>query len=284
MATRPLTQLLRRAFSADGLCRIAIAAFTLFPLLLMLSLSLQNEQGKFDWLPSSLDLIAYARVLSSDEHGIRSSIGRTLVLLLPVTLLSGIVAVSLVYELRAARLAEGSRLRTVFIILSFSFLPPYALYAALNLVFDLTAGGYHIRLAKLAIGYTASGVSIFSIVMLLMLSADELRTQFEQLVLDGVGRWAAFRIAYLSSKKSGLVAAFVITFSVLWGEFLLAVQLAPRQYHTFAIQLGGARGQHDVNFAIYAVGAVLSLVIFACIVLLMIAGQAAVADRRRNAF
>lgn len=244
---------------------VLLAAFLAVPIGVIVSLSLQTSAQKYGWFPLVVDWSAYKRVLTDNELGIRDSIIWTVTLLCPITLAAGVFAVALFYRLRAADEEDRVRSRIVFLILSVSFMPAYAMYAAINQIFDLVVLPLDSSTAKLLIGYFAYGVASFSISLLLVASGRELTTHFQQLLLDSESRWVAFQYSYLRSRWFGVVAAFMLTFSILWNEFVLAIQLASPFRLPFAAKLAGAHGQHNVDFSLYAVGAVVSLGVFAIV-------------------
>jgi multiple sugar transport system permease protein len=123
-----------------------------------------------------------------------------------------------------------------FAVLGAQMLPPVALVIPFYLLaqrFDLLDRGWALALVYLSFNLP------FVVWILIGFFQGIPRELEEAALVDGGGRWTAFRQVVLPLSLPGLLAAGVFAFVLSWNEFLFALVLTGRESRTLPVALAG---------------------------------------------
>jgi len=225
-----------------------LAVFTLAPVLVMLSSSLkplEDVQGAFRWIPSTVTLSPYVDIWSTVPLG--RYFVNSLIVSVGATVLSVVVAIFAAYAVSRYRF-RGRRLFTVT-VLSTQMFPGILFLLPLFLLFvnigNSTGIALHGSRGGLMLTYLTFSLP-FSIWMMVGYFDSIPRDLDEAAMVDGCGPVGALLRVVVPAAVPGIVAVSVYAFMTAWGEVLFASVLTNDTTRTLAVGLQGYATQTDV--------------------------------------
>ena len=207
---------MRRAATAGNL--VAIFGFILLPVVVLVLFSFQD--GRFPVPPlKGLTLKWYAAVLG--DPGLRAALGHSLV----VALVSSAVALFLGFL--AARALAHSRLRGAAVFRGLLMVPLSVSYLVigLGLLASFNMAGVGLSLWTVGIGHVVINLPLCFAICLAALGPGEV--QAERAARDlGAGEWRIMALVTAPMIAPALVAAFLLSVTFSWDEFLIAFLLS----------------------------------------------------------
>ncbi|MEU9129610.1 carbohydrate ABC transporter permease [Kitasatospora sp. NPDC048540] len=231
--------------------RIALTvllAFTLTPVLVMLSSSLkplQDVQGPFRWIPSTITLRPYADIWKTVPLG--RYFVNSLIVSGGATVCSVLIAILAAYAVSRYRF-RGRRLFTVT-VLSTQMFPGILFLLPLFLLFVNIGNSTGVALygsrGGLILTYLTFSLP-FSIWMLAGYFDSIPRDLDEAAAVDGCGPLRTLVRIVIPAAVPGIVAVAVYAFMTAWGEVLFASVMTNDETRTLAVGLQGYATQTDV--------------------------------------
>ncbi|WP_371496157.1 carbohydrate ABC transporter permease [Kitasatospora sp. NBC_00374] len=231
--------------------RIALAVllvFTLTPVLVMLSSSLkplQDVQGPFRWIPSTLTFRPYLDIWKTVPLG--RYFVNSLIVAGGATLCSVLIAILAGYAVSRYRF-RGRRLFTVTVLSTQMFpgilflLPLFLLFVNIGNSTGLALYGSR---GGLILTYLTFSLP-FSIWMLVGYFDSIPRDLDEAAAVDGCGPLRTLVRIVIPAAVPGIVAVAVYAFMTAWGEVLFASVMTNDETRTLAVGLQGYATQTDV--------------------------------------
>ena len=222
--------------------------FVLTPVYVMLSSSLKNlqdVQGSFRWIPSSLTFRPYIDIWSTVPlaHYFMNS----LIVSVSATLFSVMIAIFAAYGVSRYRFV-GRRFFTVT-VLSTQMFPGILFLLPLFLIFVNIGNTTGIQLYGSRLGLIITYLTFslpFSIWMLVGYFDSIPRDLDEAAKVDGCGPFGALFRVVVPAAIPGIVAVCVYAFMTAWGEVLFASVMTNDSTRTLAVGLRGYASQNDV--------------------------------------
>ncbi|MER8184695.1 carbohydrate ABC transporter permease [Kitasatospora sp. NPDC094015] len=231
--------------------RIALAVllvFTLTPVLVMLSSSLkplQDVQGPFRWIPSTLTFRPYLDIWRTVPLG--RYFVNSLIVAGGATVCSVLIAILAGYAVSRYRF-RGRRLFTVT-VLSTQMFPGILFLLPLFLLFVNIGNSTGVALygsrGGLILTYLTFSLP-FSIWMLVGYFDSIPRDLDEAAAVDGCGPLRTLVRIVVPAAVPGIVAVAVYAFMTAWGEVLFASVMTDDETRTLAVGLQGYATQTDV--------------------------------------
>ncbi|MFF1901842.1 carbohydrate ABC transporter permease [Kitasatospora sp. NPDC058218] len=226
----------------------ALGLFAAAPVLVMLSSSLkplQDVQGPFRWIPSTVTLRPYLDIWRTIPLG--RYLVNSLIVAGGATLLSVLVAILAAYAVSRYRF-RGRRLFTVT-VLSTQMFPGILFLLPLFLIFVNVGNATGVALygsrGGLILTYLTFSLP-FSIWMLVGYFDSIPRDLDEAALVDGCGPLQALLRIIVPAAVPGIVAVAVYAFMTAWGEVLFASVLTNDETRTLAVGLRGYATLSDV--------------------------------------
>ncbi|WP_354639387.1 carbohydrate ABC transporter permease [Kitasatospora camelliae] len=232
----------RRAFL------VLLTAFTLTPVLVMLSSSLkplQDVQGPFRWIPSEVTLRPYVDIWRTIPLG--RYVVNSLIVAVGSTICSVAIAILAGYAVSRFRF-RGRRIFTVT-VLSTQMFPGILFLLPLFLLFvnigNTTGVALYGSRGGLILTYLTFSLP-FSIWMLVGYLDSIPRELDEAAAVDGCGPVRTLLRIVVPAAMPGIIAVAVYSFMTAWGEVLFASVLTNDTTRTLAVGLQGYATQTDV--------------------------------------
>jgi multiple sugar transport system permease protein len=246
--------------ATSRLAAVALAVLLvvdLFPLLVMVSLSVKGDGGAFgslvDLVPRRLSAANYAEILSRGPFA-RYFLNSTLVVAL-------VVAANIVFASMAAYAVARTPRRPaavlLFLIISTMMIPKHIMMMPL---FSLLLG---MRLIDtyyaLVLPFIVDAFNVFFIYQFVKTVPREIE---EAAALDGAGAWRTFTRVIFPTLKPALVVTSVNTFLLNWNSFLLPFVLTNSdRVRTLPVGLAIlAQGEHSVDWGLLMAGSTLAAI------------------------
>jgi multiple sugar transport system permease protein len=225
-----------------------LLVFVLTPVYVMLSSSLKNlqdVQGSFRWIPSSLTIRPYIDIWKTVPlaHYFMNS----LIVSLSATVLSVVVAVFAAYAVSRYRF-PGRRIFTVT-VLSTQMFPGILFLLPLFLIFVNISNTTGIQLQGTKQGLILTYLTFslpFSIWMLVGYFDSIPRDLDEAAKVDGCGPMGALFRVVVPAAIPGIIAVAMYAFMTAWGEVLFASVMTNSSSKTLAVGLREYATQSDV--------------------------------------
>ncbi|MDX6356098.1 MAG: multiple sugar transport system permease protein [Streptomyces sp.] len=225
-----------------------LLVFVLTPVYVMLSSSLkslQDVQGSFRWIPSSLTIRPYIDIWKTVPlaHYFMNS----LIVSLSATVLSVVVAVFAAYAVSRYRF-PGRRVFTVT-VLSTQMFPGILFLLPLFLIFVNISNSTGIELQGTKQGLILTYLTFslpFSIWMLVGYFDSIPRDLDEAAKVDGCGPMGALFRVVVPAAVPGIIAVAMYAFMTAWGEVLFASVMTNSSSKTLAVGLREYATQSDV--------------------------------------
>jgi multiple sugar transport system permease protein len=261
----------RKRFTAGSvaadLALVAWFAFSLFPILWMVLLSLKTaaeQTGTYFSFSPTLD--NFVTVLS-DEGTRLTSVNYPSAILSSVVNCGGAVLVSLVIGIPAAYAAGRYRFRgsndLMFTILSFRFAPELMVIVPLFVIYN-QVGLFDTRFGMI---WVLQLVTMPLVVWILRSYFEDLPEDLEQAaLLDGYTRRRAFVMVALPLVRPGIAAAALLAFIFAWNNYVFPLILAGSDNATVTVAIsrflgGGGQAFYNLTAAAAIVGALPPLVL-----------------------
>ncbi|WP_055585926.1 carbohydrate ABC transporter permease [Peterkaempfera griseoplana] len=227
---------------------LVLAVFTLVPVLVMLSSSLkplQDVQGPFRWIPSTLTFRPYVDIWKTVPLG--RYFVNSLIVAGGATVCSVVIAILAAYAVSRYRF-KGRRVFTVT-VLSTQMFPGILFLLPLFIIFvnvgDSTGIALYGSRGGLILTYLTFSLP-FSIWMLVGYFDSIPRDLDEAALVDGCGPIGALVRIIIPAAIPGIVAVAVYAFMTAWGEVLFASVMTNDTTRTLAVGLQGYATQTDV--------------------------------------
>lgn len=225
-----------------------LTVFTLTPVLVMLSSSLkplQDVQGPFRWIPSTLTFRPYLDIWTTVP--LAKYFVNSLIVAGGATVCSVLIAILAAYAVSRYRF-RGRKLFSVT-VLSTQMFPGILFLLPLFLIFvnigDTTGIVLHGSRGGLILTYLTFSLP-FSIWMLVGYFDSIPRDLDEAALVDGCGPIGALVRIVIPAAVPGIVAVSVYAFMTAWGEVLFASVMTSDATRTLAVGLQGYATQNDV--------------------------------------
>ncbi|MGD6748268.1 carbohydrate ABC transporter permease [Streptomyces sp. BH106] len=248
-----------------------LAGFVLLPVYVMVSSSLkplQDVQGAFRWIPSSLTIRPYIDIWSTVP--LARYFMNSLVVAGTATVCSVVVAVFAAYAVSRYRF-RGKRVFTVT-VLSTQMLPGILFLLPLFLIYVNIGNATGIALFGSRGGLILTYMTFtlpFSIWMLIGYFESVPRDLDEAALVDGCGPLGALFRIIVPAAIPGIVAVAVYAFMTAWGEVLFASVMTNDTTRTLSVGLGAYANLNDVYWnQIMAASLVVSVPVVAGFLLL----------------
>ncbi|GAA1337844.1 carbohydrate ABC transporter permease [Saccharothrix algeriensis] len=241
---------------AGNVVAIAIALFFAFPTYWMVTSAfkptLDLRSTSYDLIPLSVTATNFATAWT--KPGFLDSLGNSL--LVTLSAVFGAIVVGLLAALAMARMRFRGRKGFVLLMLVAQMAPFEALLIPMFLMMrDLDLLD---RLPSLALIYFAVTLPFCAWTLRGFVNGIPLELE-EAAMVDGCGRWGAFRRVTLPLLGPGLVATSVFAFVTAWNEFLFALSLIKDQgKETLPVWLAGFQSNFGVDWG----GAMAASVLF----------------------
>ncbi|MEV7176088.1 carbohydrate ABC transporter permease [Kitasatospora sp. NPDC093679] len=225
-----------------------LAVFTLVPVGVMVSSSLkplQDVQGPFRWIPSTLTVRPYFDIWKTVPLG--KYFVNSIIVAGGATILSVLIAILAAYGVSRYRF-RGRRLFTVT-VLSTQMFPGILFLLPLFLIFVNIGNSTGVALygsrGGLILTYLTFSLP-FSIWMLVGYFDSIPRDLDEAALVDGCGPVRALVQIIIPAAVPGIVAVAVYAFMTAWGEVLFASVMTNDETRTLAVGLQGYATLNDV--------------------------------------
>ncbi|WP_030262181.1 carbohydrate ABC transporter permease [Streptomyces sp. NRRL B-24484] len=225
-----------------------LAVFTLVPVGVMVSSSLkplQDVQGPFRWIPSTLTVRPYFDIWKTVPLG--KYFVNSIIVAGGATVLSVLIAILAAYAVSRYRF-RGRRLFTVT-VLSTQMFPGILFLLPLFLIFVNIGNSTGVALygsrGGLILTYLTFSLP-FSIWMLVGYFDSIPRDLDEAALVDGCGPVRALVQIIIPAAIPGIVAVAVYAFMTAWGEVLFASVMTNDETRTLAVGLQGYATLNDV--------------------------------------
>ncbi|MEB8342228.1 carbohydrate ABC transporter permease [Streptomyces endophyticus] len=248
-----------------------LTGFVLLPVYVMVSSSLkplQDVQGAFHWIPSSLTIRPYIDIWSTVP--LARYFMNSLVVAGTATVCSVIVAVFAAYAVSRYRF-RGKRVFTVTVLSTQMFpgilflLPLFLIYVNIGNATGIALFGSRGGLILTYMTFTLP----FSIWMLIGYFESVPRDLDEAALVDGCGPLGALFRIIVPAAIPGIVAVAVYAFMTAWGEVLFASVMTNDTTRTLSVGLGAYANLNDVYWnQIMAASLVVSVPVVAGFLLL----------------
>lgn len=225
-----------------------LTVFTLTPVLVMLSSSLkplQDVQGPFRWIPSTLTFRPYLDIWTTVP--LAKYFANSLFVAGGATVCSVLIAILAAYAVSRYRF-KGRKLFTVT-VLSTQMFPGILFLLPLFLIFVNIGNATGIALYGTRGGLILTYLTFslpFSIWMLVGYFDSIPRDLDEAALVDGCGPIGALVRIILPTAVPGIVAVSVYAFMTAWSEVLFASVMTDDATRTLAVGLQGYATQNDV--------------------------------------
>ncbi len=225
-----------------------LTIFTLTPVLVMLSSSLkplQDVQGPFRWIPSTLTLRPYLDIWSTVP--LADYFVNSMIVASGATVCSVLIAILAAYAVSRYRF-KGRKLFTVT-VLSTQMFPGILFLLPLFLIFVNIGNATGIALYGTRGGLIVTYLTFslpFSIWMLAGYFDSIPRDLDEAALVDGCSPLGALVRIILPAAVPGIIAVSVYAFMTAWGEVLFASVMTDDTTRTLAVGLQGYATQNDV--------------------------------------
>ncbi|MHC5258926.1 carbohydrate ABC transporter permease [Streptomyces sp. UC4497] len=248
-----------------------LAGFVLLPVYVMVSSSLkplQDVQGAFRWIPSSLTIRPYIDIWSTVP--LARYFMNSLIVAGVATVCSVVVAIFAAYAVSRYRF-RGKRVFTVT-VLSTQMLPGILFLLPLFLIYVNIGNATGIALFGSRGGLILTYMTFtlpFSIWMLIGYFESVPRDLDEAALVDGCGPLGALFRIIVPAAIPGIVAVAVYSFMTAWGEVLFASVMTNDTTRTLSVGLGAYANLNDVYWnQIMAASLVVSVPVVAGFLLL----------------
>ncbi|WP_338693253.1 carbohydrate ABC transporter permease [Streptomyces sp. Q6] len=248
-----------------------LTVFVLLPVFVMVSSSLkplQDVQGEFHWIPSSLTIRPYIDIWSTVP--LATYFTNSVIVAGAATVCSVIIAVFAAYAVSRYRF-RGKRVFTVT-VLSTQMLPGILFLLPLFLIYVNIGNATGIALFGSRGGLILTYMTFtlpFSIWMLIGYFESVPRDLDEAALVDGCGPLGALFRIIVPAAIPGIVAVAVYSFMTAWGEVLFASVMTNEQTRTLSVGLGAYANLNDVYWnQIMAASLVVSVPVVAGFLLL----------------
>ncbi|GAB3143680.1 carbohydrate ABC transporter permease [Microbispora hainanensis] len=248
-----------------------LGLFTLTPLYVMLTSAikpLQDVQGDFDWIPTTITLRPFADMWRTVP--LARYFANSLIVSSVAALVSVLIAIFAAYAISRFRF-PGRRIFSVTVLSTQMFpgilflLPLFMIYVNLG-----TALGVELYASRTGLIITYLTFSLPFSIWMLAGYFDSIPTALDEAAqVDGSGPIGALLRVVLPAATPGIVAVAIYAFMTAWGEVLFASVMTDESSRTLAVGLQGYATENDVYWnQIMAASLVVSVPVVAGFLLL----------------
>lgn len=248
-----------------------LGLFTLTPLYVMLTTAikpLQDMQGDFHWIPTTITLRPFADMWRTVP--LARYFANSLIVASVAALVSVIIAIFAAYAVSRFRF-PGRRIFSVTVLSTQMFpgilflLPLFMIYVNLG-----TALGVELYASRTGLVITYLTFSLPFSIWMLAGYFDSIPTALDEAAqVDGSGPIGALLRVVLPAATPGIVAVAIYAFMTAWGEVLFASVMTDEPSRTLAVGLQGYATENDVYWnQIMAASLVVSVPVVAGFLLL----------------
>lgn len=257
MNALPARRVLRNAFVAVAMALVGIVYG--FPLYWLVVTSLKSKGELFassvHLVPHNPTLAAYSSVLF--DRGFLALLKNSVIVCAATVVITLAIGLLVTYPITRLPLPAGLRTGVLNWALSLRFLPPIAVVIPYFAIVR-TVQIYDQPIALIGI------YSLFNLpfaIWMLKGFLEEIPIELEDAALvDGAGRWTAFRRVLLPLAAPGVLAAGIIIFIFAWSEFLFALILtATPNSQTFPVGVQGLVTQFEIIWNDMAASGVIAM-------------------------
>ncbi|MEV5744591.1 carbohydrate ABC transporter permease [Microbispora rosea] len=248
-----------------------LGLFTLTPLYVMLTSAikpLQDVQGDFHWIPTTITLRPFADMWRTVP--LARYFANSLIVASVAALVSVLIAIFAAYAISRFRF-PGRRIFSVTVLSTQMFpgilflLPLFMIYVNLG-----TALGVELYASRTGLIITYLTFSLPFSIWMLAGYFDSIPTALDEAAqVDGSGPIGALLRVVLPAATPGIVAVAIYAFMTAWGEVLFASVMTDESSRTLAVGLQGYATENDVYWnQIMAASLVVSVPVVAGFLLL----------------
>lgn len=248
-----------------------LGLFTLTPLYVMLTSAikpLQDVQGDFHWIPTTITLRPFADMWRTVP--LARYFANSLIVSSVAALVSVLIAIFAAYAISRFRF-PGRRIFSVTVLSTQMFpgilflLPLFMIYVNLG-----TALGVELYASRTGLIITYLTFSLPFSIWMLAGYFDSIPTALDEAAqVDGSGPIGALLRVVLPAATPGIVAVAIYAFMTAWGEVLFASVMTDESSRTLAVGLQGYATENDVYWnQIMAASLVVSVPVVAGFLLL----------------
>ncbi|MFI7037244.1 carbohydrate ABC transporter permease [Microbispora rosea] len=248
-----------------------LGLFTLTPLYVMLTSAikpLQDVQGDFHWIPTTITLRPFADMWRTVP--LARYFANSLIVASVAALVSVLIAIFAAYAISRFRF-PGRRIFSVTVLSTQMFpgilflLPLFMIYVNLG-----TAFGVELYASRTGLIITYLTFSLPFSIWMLAGYFDSIPTALDEAAqVDGSGPIGALLRVVLPAATPGIVAVAIYAFMTAWGEVLFASVMTDESSRTLAVGLQGYATENDVYWnQIMAASLVVSIPVVAGFLLL----------------
>ncbi|GIH65063.1 MULTISPECIES: carbohydrate ABC transporter permease [Microbispora] len=248
-----------------------LGLFTLTPLYVMLTSAikpLQDVQGDFHWIPTTITLRPFADMWRTVP--LARYFANSLIVASVAALVSVVIAIFAAYAISRFRF-PGRRIFSVTVLSTQMFpgilflLPLFMIYVNLG-----TALGVELYASRTGLIITYLTFSLPFSIWMLAGYFDSIPTALDEAAqVDGSGPIGALLRVVLPAATPGIVAVAIYAFMTAWGEVLFASVMTDESSRTLAVGLQGYATENDVYWnQIMAASLVVSVPVVAGFLLL----------------
>ncbi|MEV1203443.1 carbohydrate ABC transporter permease [Microbispora rosea] len=248
-----------------------LGLFTLTPLYVMLTSAikpLQDVQGDFHWIPTTITLRPFADMWRTVP--LARYFANSLIVASVAALVSVLIAIFAAYAISRFRF-PGRRIFSVTVLSTQMFpgilflLPLFMIYVNLG-----TALGVELYASRTGLIITYLTFSLPFSIWMLAGYFDSIPTALDEAAqVDGSGPIGALLRVVLPAATPGIVAVAIYAFMTAWGEVLFASVMTDESSRTLAVGLQGYATENDVYWnQIMAASLVVSIPVVAGFLLL----------------
>ncbi|MCL2781157.1 MAG: carbohydrate ABC transporter permease [Actinomycetia bacterium] len=257
---RPLTRTLSGV--GNAVVAVVLAVSCLFPVAWLLAISFQSNSSAYHtptrWIfRPRLD--NYTQLFT--DPSFRASLINSVELTVIATALCVLFGAMSAYALSRYRVRGGIQITFVFaisrLVPSFAIvIPTFYIYRELNLL-DTMLG--------LVLALTAFQVPLSTLIMHRIFNAIP-RSLDEAARVDGAGFLRVFGQVIIPIARPGLAASAVVTFILIWNEFLFILVLAGNNLVTLPVTIASFQTDKQILWGAIAASSVISLVPIALVI------------------
>jgi multiple sugar transport system permease protein len=236
---------------------IGIVAFIgLIPVILTLFTSIKNELDAFAMPPKWVfvpTLENYIKLLG--EVAFLRSILNSVIIAAGATFVATIIATSAAYTL--SRFKFRGKGAFSYIILAFRAVPPIALVIPYYWIWRV------VNLADTHFSMIVTYVAFCLPLLIWMIRSFfvEVPIEIEEAAMvDGCDRWQALRLILVPAIIPGIFASAILSFVLLWNEFMIALFITGRATRTLPIEIHSSLGHYYLYWGKLSSSAIVAII------------------------
>ena len=252
-----------RSTAFDTVVMFLLVVVSLYPIAWLLAVSLQPPSAAFQLPPRFLfipDFDNYAKLLG--DPGFAAALLNSLLVAVPATLLAVVAGALTGYSL--SRFAFRGRTSVTAMLLVARLVPAFAIVIPTSLIYNALNLGDTIPGLVLAMAAFQLPIAV----LILYRIFDTIpRSLDEAAVVDGASPLQVFRLVLVPLAMPGVAASAVLTFVLIWNEFLFVLILASDKILTLPVVITRFETQRQILWGPIAAASVLACIPVVIVVL-----------------